>query len=181
MQPVARDDGWHTDGGCSSLHASVTLFGTRSVEVKVEGEPQVTLDQEPGSFCVGNLSALEHNVRHHEECKHTFDGAAVTAKGDGKDLASAATAKGDAEDLAPAETAKGDQRLQIVVMIRCDVFRECRARTINSTPGPVEFFRVVNRTVAEHLADVPVALPDLTEVLAEVARTDSVSASHSPC
>ena len=60
-------------------------------------------------------------------------------------------------------------------MIRCDVFRECRARTINSTPGPVEFFRVVNRTVAEHLADVPVALPDLTEVLAEVARTDFVS------
>ena len=54
-------------------------------------------------------------------------------------------------------------------MIRCDVFRECRARTINSTPGLVEFFRVVNRTVAEHLADVPVALPDLTEVLAEVA------------
>ena len=82
MQPGARDDGWHTDGGCSLLHASVTLFGTRSVEVKVEGKPQVTLDQEPGSFYVGNLSALEHNVRHHEECKHTFDEAAVTAKGD---------------------------------------------------------------------------------------------------
>jgi serine/threonine protein kinase len=171
MQPGARDDGWHTDGGCSLLHASVTLFGTRSVEVKVEGKPQVTLDQEPGSFYVGNLSALEHNVRHHEECKHTFDGAAVTAKGDGKDLASAATAKGDAEDPAPAETAKGDQRRQIAVMIRSDVFRNFRARKINSTPGPVEFFRVVNRIVAQHLADVPVALPDLTEVLAEVART----------
>ena len=157
------------------LHASVTLFGTRSVEVKVEGKPQVTLDQKPGSFYVGNLSALEHNVRHHEECKHTFDGAAVTAKGDGKDLASAAAAKGGAEDRAPAEAAKGNQGLQIAAMIRCDVFRECRARTINSTPGPVEFFRVVNRTVAEHLADVPVALPDLTEVLAEVARTDFVS------
>ena len=130
MQPGARDDGWHTDGGCSLLHASVTLFGTRSVEVKVIGKPQVTLDQEPGSFYVGNLSALEHNVRHHEECKHTFDGAVATAKGDGKDFASVATAKGDAEDLAPAETAKGDQRLQIAVMIRCDVFRDsCRAAT----------------------------------------------------
>ena len=64
---------------------------------------------------MGNLSALEHNVRHHEECKHTFEGAAVTAKGDGKDLASAATAKGDTEDPALAE---GDQRLQIAVMIR---------------------------------------------------------------
>ena len=169
MQPGAREDGWHTDGGCSLLHASVTLFGTRSVEVKVIAKPQVTLDQEPGSFYVGNLSALEHNVRHHEECNHTFDGAAATAKGDGKDLASAAAAKGGAEDRAPAEAAKGNQGLQIAAMIRCDVFRECRARTINSTPGPVEFFRVVNRTVAEHLADVPVALPDLTEVLAEVA------------
>ena len=181
MQPGARDDGWHTDGGCSLLHASVTLFGTRSVEVKVEGKPQVTLDQEPGSFYVGNLSALEHNVRHHEECKHTFDGAAVTAKGGGKDLASAATAKGDAADPAPAETAKGDQRLQIAVMIRSDVFRDFRARKINSMPGPAELFRVVNYTVAQHLADVPVALPDLTEVLAEVARTDSVSGSPNFC
>ena len=175
MQPGAREDGWHTDGGCSLLHASVTLFGTRSVEVKVIAKPQVTLDQKPGSFYVGNLSALEHNVRHHEECNHTFDGAAATAKGDGKDLASAAAAKGGAEDRAPAEAAKGNQGLQIAAMIRCDVFRECRARTINSTPGPVEFFRVVNRTVAQHLADVPVALPDLTEVLAAVARTDFVS------
>ena len=40
----------------------------------------------------------------------------------------------------------------------------------------MELFRVVNCTVAQHLADVPVALPDLTEVLAEVARTDFVSA-----
>ena len=114
---------------------------------------------------------LGDNVRHHEERKHTFDGAAATAKGDGKDLASAATTQGDAEDLAPAETAKGDQRLQIAVMIRSDVFRDCRARKINSTLGPVELFRVVNCTVAQHLADVPVALPDLTEVLAEVAAT----------
>ena len=115
---------------------------------------------------------LSDNVRHHEERKHTFDGAAATAKGDGKDFASVATAKGYAEDPAPAETAKADQRLQIAVMIRSDVFRCLRARKINATPGPADFFRVVNYTVAQHLADVPVALPDLTEVLAEVARTD---------
>ena len=65
----------------------------------------------------------------------------AAAKSDGKDLAPAATAKGDAEDPAPAETAKGDQRLQIAVMIRSDVFRDCRARKINSTLGPVELFR----------------------------------------
>jgi len=170
MDPGVRDDGWHTDGGCSLLHASSTLFGTRSVEVKLEGKPQVTLDQEPGSFYVGNMAALEHNVRHHEECKHTFGGAAATAKGDGKDAAaSAATAKGDAEGPVLVEGGKG---LQIAVMIRCDVFREVRARKIDATPGPAEFFRVVNYATAKHLADVPVALPDLTEVLAEVARSD---------
>ena len=114
------------------------------------------------------------------ECKQTFDGAAATAKVDRKDFASAASAKGDAENGSSAATAEGDQRLQIAVMIRSDVFRECRARKINSTLGPADFFRVVNCTVAQHLADVPVALPDLTEVLAEVARTDFVSGSLSP-
>ena len=54
-------------------------------------------------------------------------------------------------------------------MIRSDVFRECRARKINSIPGPAEFYRVVNDVVAQHLAEVPVTLPDLTEVLAETA------------
>ena len=78
---------------------------------------------------------LGDNVRHHEERKHTFDGAAATAKGDGKDFASVATAKGYAEDPAPAETAKADQRLQIAVMIRSYVFRDFRARQINSTLG----------------------------------------------
>ena len=149
MQPGEREDGWHTDGGCSLLHAAVTLFGTRSVEVKAEGQQHCLL-QQPGSFYVGNLAALEHNVRHHVECQHTFDGAVATAKGGAKKV--------------------GDQRLQIAIMIRCDVFREVRARRINATPGPAEFFHVVNFAAAQHLAEVPVALPDLTEVLAEVAR-----------
>ena len=174
MQPGERDDGWHTDGGCSLLHASVTIFGTRSVQVKVEGQSQVTLVQEPGSFYVGNLAALEHNVRHHVECKHTFDGAAATAKPYRK-LCDGITAERDAGNASSAATAESDQRLQIAVMIRCDVFRDLRARKKNSTPGPAEFFRVVNYAAAQHLADVPVALPDLTEVLAEVALTDFVA------
>ena len=171
MQPGAREDGWHTDGGCSLLHASVTLFGARSVEVRVIDQPQVTFDQEPGSFYVGNLSALEHNVRHHAECKRTFDGSAATARGDDTDMKEEREEEEDMKDeKGAAATAKGDQRLQIAVMIRSDVFRDCRARKIDSAPGPKEFFLVVNRAVAQHLAEVPVALPDLTEVLAEVAR-----------
>ena len=95
---------------------------------------------------MGNLAALAHNVHHHEDCQHTFDGAAAT----------------------PLD----DTRLQIALMLRCDVFRDFRARKVDSTPGPAEFFRVVNYALAEYLAEVPVALPDLTEVLAEVSRAD---------
>ena len=64
-------------------------------------------------------------------------------------------------------------------MIRSDVFRG-KTRQINAVPRPPDFFRVVNDTVAQHLAVVPVALPDLTEVLAEVSRTDSVSGCPDP-
>ena len=111
MQPSAREDGWHTDGGCSLLHASVTLFGTRSVEVKVEGKPQVTLDQKLGSFYVGTLAALYHNVHHHERCDHTFSNDYLKQQPEEK------------------------RDLQIAAMIRCDVFRENRARRADATPG----------------------------------------------
>ena len=164
MDPGERDDGWHTDGGCSLLHAAVTLFGTRDLEVKTDcltgtsppstKSVQCTLEQKPGSFYVGNLSALEHNVRHHEtdKCEHTFD-----------------LLQQDYDDV---------QRLLIAVMIRSDVFRDFRARKIDSTPGPKEFFHVVNYAVAEHLALVPVALPDLTEVLDELRLTSVVQGAE---
>ena len=77
-------------------------------------------------------------------------------------------------------TALGDQGLQIALMIRCDVFRDCRGRNINAVPGLADFFRVVNYAVARHLADVPIALPDMTEVLDEVKRTGSLSGSPNP-
>ena len=93
------------------------------------GGDEVNLAQEPGSLYVGNLCALEHNVRHHDECLHTFDPVAATAQGHG-------------------EAATATSGLQIAVMIRSDVFRNVRARRINATPGPVEFFDVVIWAVA---------------------------------
>ena len=60
-----REDGWHTDGGASLLHAGLTIFGSRQLLVKVKGEKGcISLAQRPGSFYVGNLCALEHNVAH---------------------------------------------------------------------------------------------------------------------
>ena len=147
MEPGARDDGWHTDGGCSLLHAAVTLWGTRTVEVQNEDKKQFNLEQKPGSFYVGTLAALHHNVHHNERCDHTFSNEYLKQQPEGK------------------------RDLLIAVMLRSDVFREFRARRIDATPGPVEFFNVVNHVVAEHLANVPVALPDLTDVLDEVRLT----------
>ena len=145
MEPGARDDGWHTDGGCSLLHAAVTLWGTRSLEVRLgPWKDPVTLEQKPGSFYVGTLAAVQHNVRHHDRCENTYS------------------------DDYLKEQPEGKRDLQIAVMIRCDLFRENRARRPDATPGPAEFFNVVNDQVAEHLAIVPVALPDLTDVLDEM-------------
>ena len=62
-----REDGWHTDGGASLLHAGLTIFGSREMQVRLKGRDGcISLKQRPGSFCVGNLCALEHNVVHGE-------------------------------------------------------------------------------------------------------------------
>ena len=43
----AREDGWHTDGGASLPHASLTVFGSRAVEVKLDKPDCISLSQEP--------------------------------------------------------------------------------------------------------------------------------------
>ena len=48
-----REDGWHTDCGASQLHAAVTVFGSRTVLVKLD-QPSLL----PRSFYVGNLCAV---------------------------------------------------------------------------------------------------------------------------
>ena len=60
-----REDGWHTDGGASLLHAGLTIFGSRQLHVKLENKTGcISLEQRPGSFYIGNMCALEHNVVH---------------------------------------------------------------------------------------------------------------------
>ena len=52
-----REDGWHTDGGASLLHAGLTIFGSRQLLVKVKGEKGcISLAQRHGSFYVVSLS-----------------------------------------------------------------------------------------------------------------------------
>ena len=132
-----REDGWHTDGGASLLHAAVTVFGSRTLQVKLEDAGCISLPQRPGSFYVGNLCALNHNVVHGEQSAGSY--------GDG-----------------PLS-----EQVQIVVILRSDVFRAARARRINATPGLAELFHIVNSETARHLAEQPFHLPDLAAVIAE--------------
>ena len=138
MKIGEREDGWHTDGGTSLLHASVTIYGSRTVQVQLEEEAGcISLLQRPGSFYIGNLCALNHNVTH------------------------GAHAAGSYGEGPPSD------QVQIAVMLRSDVFRAARARKINATPGPVELFRIVNSETAKHLSEQPFHLPDLAAVMAE--------------
>ncbi len=125
MKIGGREDGWHTDGGASLLHAAVTVFGSRTLQVKPEDAGCISLPQRPGSFYVGNLCALSHNVVHGEHAAGSYGGGP------------------------PSE------QVQIAVMLRTDVFRAARARTINATPGLAELFDVVNSATAIHLAEQP--------------------------
>ena len=139
MKVGERIDGWHTDGGASLLHAGLTIFGSRDLSVKAgSAEGDLRLPQGPGSFYVGNLCALEHNVIH------------------------SASAPGS---LGPEENP--EEQVEIAVMVRSDYFRKARARRINACPGPKKLFRVVNEVTARHLAEVPFPLPDLAAVVRE--------------
>ena len=59
------------------------------------------------------------------------------------------------------------EQVQIAVMLRTDVFRAARARGINSSPGPVELYGIVNTETARHLSQQPFPMPDLAAVIAE--------------
>ena len=62
----------------------------------------------------------------------------------------------------------GTEPVQIAVMLRTDVFRCARARTLNTTPGPAELYEIVNTEIAKHLAEEPpFRLPGMGDVLAE--------------
>ena len=137
LKIAKREDRWHTDGGTLLLHAGLTMFGSRELQVKLEDGSCISLPQRPGSFYIGNLCALSHNVVHGEHSAGSL--------GEGQ----------------PAE------QMQIAVMLRSDVFRRCRARKIDATPGPAELYRIVNHETAKHLSEHPLYLPDLAAIMAE--------------
>ena len=49
-----REDGWHTDGGSSLLHAALTLFGTRRVDVECGEQGCISMYQKTRVFLHGH-------------------------------------------------------------------------------------------------------------------------------
>ena len=140
MKAGTRFDTEHFDGGASLLHAGLTIFGTRHVEVR-DAESAAhewnVLQQDAGSFYVGNMCAAWHRVRHFDR-----QGAGTLC------------------------AAAGD--VHIAVMFRTDVFREEGARATSTKPTQGRVFDIVNDVVATALATTPLHFPDLQTCLSDL-------------
>ena len=62
--------------------------------------------------------------------------------------------------------------IHIAVMLRTDVFREERARSMSTRPTPSAVFDTVNQVVASRLASHPLQFPDLGSCISELERQD---------
>ena len=145
MKAEHRYDPEHFDGGASLLHAGLTIFGTRHVEVKVAesaADKWNVLPQSAGSFYMGNMCAAWHRVHH-------------------LDRKEAGTLCGAAGNV------------HIAVMLRTDVFREERARSTATKPTPGRVCDIVNEVVAESLATDPLHFPDLATCIFDLALGSS--------
>jgi hypothetical protein len=58
-----------------------------------------------------------------------------------------------------------EEEYLIAVMLRCDVFRHARSRTLDSKPSPSDMFDVVNFIVARHIANGNFVLPNFEDVV----------------
>ena len=60
--------------------------------------------------------------------------------------------------------------VHIAVMLRTDVFREERARSMSTKPTPCRVFDIVNQVVASSLATARLRFPDLGTCIADFSR-----------
>ena len=140
MRAKQRVDPEHFDGGASLIHAGLTLWGKRTLEFQTaDGEWSGEIDQEPGSFYVGNMCAVNHRVRHLPE-----------------DLAE------------PLFRGHGGAGVHLTVMLRTDVFKHKWARRGKHKPRPEDVFDAVNDIVARKLAREPWILPRIAECMARM-------------
>ena len=143
MRPSEREDRPHFDGAAYLLHAGLTVWGRRGVEIRLQlGAEWQRLKQKPGSFYVGNLCAAWHKVVH---SPRKYAGPLWREKHKRRGT---------------------DKRVHIAVMLRSNVFAGCRSRTAQGRAGPVEVYNVATTAVAQHLAKEGLQLPTFSECVA---------------
>jgi hypothetical protein len=152
MKPSERKDPEHFDGGASLLHAGVTIFGRRQLDVQTNDGWQEPIVQEPGNVYIGNLCAPRHRVGH--------------------------LPVGEAEPLFREQA--GDPGILIACMFRSNFFHDARARSGAGTPSPVDVYEVVNKAVAQHIARHPWCMPNLAECLQCLPKSPSKGVGSAP-
>ena len=144
MRPSERQDPAHFDGAASLLHAGLTVWGRRGLEVRLakpaQGAPEEwkKFPQQPGSFYIGNLCAPWHRVVH--------------------------LPPEQAEPL--HRSSDSEEGVHIAAMLRSAVFAEARARCSSSRASPAEVYDVVNDIVARNLATKKLRHPSFPECCA---------------
>ena len=126
MRPGERCDPKQYDGGASLLHMGLSVWGRRRLDCFFQDET-VSIEQSPGSIYIGNLVAVEHQVKHYAAAE-----AAPLYQPEGR-------------------LKKDSKGLLVTVLFRSDVFRHARSRQMKLPPSPADVFQVVNAIVAEQL------------------------------
>ena len=146
MKAGPRYDPEHFDGGASLLQAGLTIFGSHHVEAFVAESAADKWDVLPQS--AGSFYMGNMCVAWHR-VRHLDRKEAGTL-------------------------CRAAMNVHIAVMLRTDVFREERARSMSTKPTPCGVFDIVNQVVASSLATDPLRFPDLGTCLAEAESVAEV-------
>ena len=149
MRLGQRGDGPHHDGAASNVHMGLTLFGERELEMQMCSSPKLPPDncdfqsrrflQKPGSFYVGNMANVSHEVFH-------------------QDAPGSALAANDLFDLGD-----GSEGCKLAVMFRTCAFPGI-GRATKAPPGPKAVWKALCDRLMLYSSNA-IRLPTLSEVL----------------
>ena len=196
MKAGERYDPEHFDGGASLLHAGLTIFGTRHVEVKVAGSAAQEADS-AAQVVDSAAQVVDSAAQVVDSAAQVIDSAAQVADS-AAHVADSAAGKWsvlpqsagsfymgnmcaawhrvrhlDSKEAGTLCEAAGN--VQIAVMLRTDVFRGEQARSMSTKPTPCAVFDIVNQVVASSLATDPLHFPDLGRCIFELSRYAELS------
>ena len=150
MKPSERYDPAHFDGGASLLHGGLTIFGTRHLECKVAASAAGEEAWQVLPQRPGSFYVGNLCAPWHR-VRHLGQAGPLCA-------------------------AAGD--VHVVVMLRTDVFRAERSRSMKVKPRPAGVFDIVNEVVASALSARPLIFPDFASCLAEHSQLACPPASR---